>query len=91
MGVVKKLDRVYFSCVDALEIDPDKLLEATRSGYRIGHTVIATKVEVVEPVGAALVAGGDLVELVFHRRGEVVVDEPTEMLLEQTGYRERHP
>ena len=33
----------------------------------------------------------DLVELVLHRRGESVVDQPPEVLLEQAGNGERHP
>ena len=82
MRVVKQLDRVDFSSVNSFQVDADELLEATGSCYRIGHTVLTAEVEIVEPVGALLVAGGDRVELVFHRRGEVVVDETAEMLLQ---------
>ena len=53
--------------------------------------MLAAEVEVVEPVGASLLAGGDRVELVLHRGGEVVVDQPAEMLLQQPDHGERHP
>ena len=43
----------------------------------------AAEVEVAQPVDALLVAGGDPVEVVLHLGGEVVVDEPREVLLEQ--------
>ena len=49
---------------------------------------VAAEVEVAQPVDALLVAGGDPVEVVLHLGGEVVVDEPREVLLEQAGDRE---
>ena len=55
------------------------------------NAVLTAEVEVVQPVRAVLVAGGDLVELILHGGGEVVVDQATEMLLEQAGHREGHP
>ncbi len=91
LRVVKQLDGVDFSSVDAFEVDADELLQATGAGHRVGHAVVTAEVEIVEPVGALLVARRDLVELVFHRRGEAVVDEPAEMLFQQTGDGERDP
>src|SRR5205085_8822814 len=41
------------------------------------------EVEAAQPLDAVLVARRDLVEVVLHRGGEVVVDEPAEVLLEQ--------
>ena len=89
--VVKQPDGVHFSSIDALEVHADELLQPAGAGDRVRHPVLAAEVEVVEPVAALLVACGDLVELVFHRGGEVVVDQPAEVLLEQTDDRERHP
>src|SRR6478609_9752883 len=40
---------------------------------------------------ASLVASRDLVELVLHGRSEAIVDEPTEVLLQQARNREGHP
>ena len=60
-------------------------------GDRVRHAVLAAEVEVVEPVGALLVASRDLVELVLHGRSEAIVDEPTEVLLQQARNREGHP
>ena len=37
--------------------------------------MLAAEVEVVQPVGRSLLAGGDLVEFVLHGGGEVVVDQ----------------
>ena len=91
LGVVEQRDRVDPAGIDALQVHPDQFLEATRTGDGMRHAVFATEVEVVQPVRAVLVSGSDLVEFVFHRSGEVEVDEPTEVLFEQTGHREGHP
>ena len=91
LGVVEELDGVDFSGVDLFEIAADELLQTAFAGDRTLDTVLATEVEVVEPVGTSLVTRGDRVEFVFHRGGEVVVDQPAEMLLEQSDDRERDP
>ena len=46
------------------------------------------EVEAAEPLDPLLVPGRDPVEVVLHRGGEVVVDEPAEVLLEQAHDRE---
>ncbi len=89
--VVEQLDGVDFSGIDAFEVDTHQLLEATGAGDRVGHTMVATEVEVGQPVGAPLLPGGDLVELVLHGGGEVVIHQAAEVLFQQTGHRERHP
>ena len=89
--IVEQDDRVDAAGVDTLEVDTDQLLQTAGTGDRVRHAVLATEVEVVQPVGPLFVAGRDLVEFVLHRRGEVVVDQPAEVLLEQSGDGERHP
>ena len=89
--IVKELDRVDQTGVDLFQVTADELLEAALAGDRSIDPVITTEVEVVEPVGPSLVARGDLIEFVFHRRGEVIVDQAGKVLLEQSDDRERHP
>src|SRR6266516_6277330 len=50
---------------------------------------MGAEVEAAQPDDALLLAGCDPVEVVFHPRGEVVVDEAAEVLLEQADDRER--
>src|SRR6266849_6072373 len=53
------------------------------------HLVGVTSVEAGKPGDALLVACGDPVEVVLQASREVVVHEPSEMLLEQLRHRER--
>ena len=89
--VVEQLDGVDFSGVDAFKVDADELLQATGPRDRMRDTVLATEIEVVQPVGAVLVTGGDLVEFILHSGGEVVIDQAAEVLLKQAGHRKSHP
>ena len=50
-----------------------------------------TEVEAGQPVGAVLLTGGDVVQLILHGGGEVVVDERGEVVLQQADHGERHP
>src|SRR5207245_3772270 len=55
----------------------------------IGHELVqpsrsVPEVEAAQPLDAMLVAGRDAVQVVLHAGGEVVVDEPAEVLLEQS-------
>ena len=52
---------------------------------------VGAEVELLQPVGALLLAAGDRVEVVLERGGEVVVDEVGEVLLEQPDDAEREP
>ena len=70
---------------------PDQFLQTAGPRDRMRNPVLAAEVEVVQPVGAALVAGGDLVELVLHGGGEVVVHQSAEVLFEQARHSEGHP
>ena len=89
--VVEQRDGVDLAGVDALEVDPHQFLESAGTRYRMRDAVLAAEVEVVQPVGAVLVARRDLVEFVLHGGGEVVVHQAAEMLLEKAGDREGHP
>ena len=51
--------------------------------------VVLAEIEAAQPLDALLVACGDAVEIVLHARGEAVVDEPPEVLLEQRDDGER--
>src|SRR5699024_3563079 len=44
-----------------------------------------------EPLGAALAAGGDVVQLILHGGGEVIVDQGGEIGLQQADHREGNP
>src|SRR6185436_8636388 len=61
-----------------------ELLEA-----RLVAPVAVAEVEAAQPLDAPLLARGDAVEVVLHARGELVVDEPAEVLLEQLDDGER--
>src|SRR5206468_1443723 len=72
-------ERVDLARVDRAEV-LDEVVQAGRA---------VAEVEAVQPAGPLLLAAGDAVEVVFHRRGEAVVDEPAEVLFEQLDDRER--
>ena len=91
LRIVEQLDGVDNSRVDFLEVAANQLFQTAGPGDRAVHPVLATEVEVGQPVGPSLVTRGDLVELVFHRRCEVVIDQPREVLLQQADDSERHP
>ena len=64
----------------------------------VGRTVggllldlFAAKVELGEPLGAVELAVGDAVEVFFHLRGELVVDQVAKVLLEKAHNGERDP
>src|SRR3954452_2701622 len=76
-----ELDRVDLARINLAEASLDELLQA---GVAVG-----AEVEAAQPLVALLLAGGDLVEVVLHARGELVVDELREVLLEQVDDRER--
>ena len=50
--------------------------------------LVGSEVEALQPVDAVGLSGGDVVEVVLHLRGEVVLDEVAEVLLEQANDRE---
>ena len=88
--VVEQFDGVDLAGVDLLEVDTDEFLEA--AGPRdVGLSGVTAEIELGEPVGAVLVARGDLVEIVLQRGGEVVVNEAVEIAFEQPDHGERHP
>src|SRR5207248_11648995 len=72
------LERVDLACVDRAEVR-DELVKAS---------VPVPEVEAAQPLDAVLVPGCDAVEVVLHPGGEVVVDEPAEVLLEEGDDRE---
>ena len=74
------VERVDLARVDRAEVGDER---------RGGPGVAVAEVEAPQPLDPLLLAGGDPVEVVLHRRGEAVVDEPLEVLLEQGDDRER--
>src|SRR5579884_2929651 len=76
---VAELDRVDRARVDLAEVvhQPLQALLA-----------VVAEVEAAEPRAAPLLAARDAVEVVLHACGELVVDEPAEVLLEQVDDRE---
>ena len=91
LSVVEEADGVDPAGVDALEVDSDELLQPAGAGDRVRDAVLAAEVKIVQPVRALLMTVGDLVKFVLQCRGEVVVDQSPEMLLEQPGHSESHP
>ena len=89
--VVEQRNGVDLAGIDALQVHAHQFLEAAGTGDRMRYAVLTTEVEVVQPIGAPLVTGGDLVEFILHGGGEVVVDQTAEVLLQQTGHREGNP
>ena len=89
--VVEHRDRVDLAGVDLLEVQPDQLLQPAGPRDRALAALRPAEVEAVEPGRARVRARRDRVELVLHRGGEVVVDEPPEVVLEQPDHRERDP
>ena len=92
--IVEQVQRVHAPGVDLLQIVADQGLQTTepRDGlsHRVGRLGV-TEVEAVEPVCPVLRAGRDLVELVLHGRGEVVVHQRGERRLEQADDGECDP
>jgi hypothetical protein len=80
----------------------DELLQPGAAGSAVGRAAgtrledraafggarAVAEVEAAQPLDAVLVPGRDPVEVVLHPGGEVVVDEPAEVLLEQVDDRE---
>ena len=57
----------------------------------LGRGRLVAEVEALEPGGTLLVSARDGVEVLLHRGGEAVVDEPGEVLLHEPGHGERQP
>ena len=74
-------DGVDRSGIDLIDVSGDCALEANALG--LGARGVVAEVEATEPGQSFFLTTGDGVEVVFHRGGEVVVDEVAEVLLEQ--------
>ena len=79
---VGNVDRIHRTGIDLPEVFHDRLEAAPG---------IVTEIEPGEPVDALGLAPGNAVEIVFHRRGELVVHVLGEVLLQQTDHGERRP
>ena len=82
-------DAQHDSVCDLEGVDLARVDRAEIRDELVQTTVAVAEVEAAEPFDAMLVPGRDPVEVVLHPRGEVVVDEPAEMLLEQGDDGER--
>ena len=91
LGVGQQRQRVDLARVDVLQPVADQLLQPAGAADRALGADVAAEVERGQPVGPADPAVGDAVELVLHRGGEVVVDQPGEVLFQQADHRERDP
>ena len=92
----EQLDRVHPAGVDVLQPLGDQLLQPALGGdpavVRAAPLGVAgAEVEPAQPVHPGGAAVRDRVQVVLHRGGEAVVDQPAEVALEQPGHRERHP
>src|SRR5690606_19969591 len=90
------VDRVDRRGVDLAEVLDERAQTAAVAvdTERVGGAEVAlvlAEVELLEPGHTLARARSDLVEVRLHHRGEVVVDEPVEVLLEQADHREREP
>ncbi len=100
VGVRAERERVDLGGVDLVEVLLDQSLEAEQrvlaeagfGGDRLGVTVAGVaEVEALEPLVLGATSAGDLVEVGVDRRGEVVVDERVEVLLEEADHGEGGP
>ena len=76
------------------EVIADKGFESAKAGDGLGHGfggVGIAKVEAGKPGSAIFVAGGDVVELIFHGRGEVIIHQGGEVLFKEPDDGEGHP
>src|SRR5699024_12792521 len=89
-SVAAHAQRVASADVDAVVgagVDVDEVLDLGAQSLALPLAAVEPR----EPLDAVLLAGGDLVEVGLHRGGEVVVDEPRQVLLEQPDDGERQP
>ncbi len=77
--------------VDAARVDVAEVRHEVAQALGVLALRGVAEVELGEPRDAVAAPGGDLVEVGLHARGEVVVDEPVEVLLEQPHDGEREP
>ncbi len=84
-------DRVNATSVDLTEPLGDHPLQPALGTDAICVSPGAAEVEPGEPRHRVLLAAGDVVEVVLHGRGEAVVDQPGEVLLQQSDHREGDP
>ena len=94
LGVLEEFERVDLACVDAFQVGLDDVLEPAAARHGLGHVLVrvgVAEVEAGEPLGAVLVAVRDLIQLVFHGRGEVVVHQRVEVILQKSNDGERNP
>ena len=85
---------VHLSGVDLLQVVVDQVLQATEPGHGLRRRVRGLgvpEVEALEPVRPVLLTTGDLVELVLHRGGELVVHQRAEVVLQQADHGEGGP
>ena len=81
-------DRVDLTRVDLTEPVVHEVAQTLTVGNRRTVGAAGTEVEVGQPLHPVALPGGDAVEVVLHLRGEAVVDQPGEVLLEQADNRE---
>src|SRR5690606_21585372 len=74
---------------DRAGVDVAEVLDEVAQAFAGGCLV--AEIEAAQPLDPALLAGGDLVQAVLHGRGEVIVDEVSEVLLEEARDGEREP
>ncbi len=82
-------DRVHLPGVDLPESLADQVLEPAGTRDAAGLTRVRAEVEPGEPVDRRCRPGRDVVEIIFHRGGEAVVDQPAEVLFQQADHGER--
>jgi hypothetical protein len=100
-GVIgEQRDGVDLSSVYFFQIGPDELFETAEAGHGHGAVFLArsggspswrTEIEAGQPVSSLSRAGGDGVQCVLHGGGEVIVDQATEVPLQQPHHGEGHP
>src|SRR6185312_6975694 len=87
--VGEQRDGVDAAGVDVAEVLGDQLLEPAGTGdVLVTGTVGAAEVERGQEVDGGVVSAGDLVQLVLHGGGEVVVDQAGVVPLHQPDHRE---
>ena len=93
-GIVEQVQGVNQPGVDMLQVIAHQGFQTAQSGHGFGGPVGGISIAEIksgEPVGAVFIAGGNVVELVLHGGGEVVVHQRRKAGFHESNHCECHP
>ena len=94
LAVLEQLQRVRLPGVNGLQVCVNHVLQtaAARNGIRHGVARISvTEVEAGEPLRTVLIAVRNLIQLIFHGGGEVIIHQRIKVVLQQANHGKRNP